>query len=258
MCRSCSWNRPLGVEEDSSMQIPSPKALRAFDPPSRGGLDQRLAWRSAVVARNFRNEITPPLEGGSKFLPAFAGRNFGEGTFEPWSGGSRCADAVALLQRRGGTGMRKSRGISRRSVLELTALGGLAMTRAGAAFAQPAARRIERLDPALDAIISVDEPIKILAEGYGGDRGQAEGPVWWADRQGGYLLFSDINNSRRIKYAPGQGASVFKEGTNRGNGLTRDQQGRLVVCEADAQRVTRIEADGSVTVIANNYQGKRL
>lgn len=155
--------------------------------------------------------------------------------------------------------MRKVGGISRRSMLAMTAFGGAALTRTGAALAQAAApmRRIERLDPALDAIISVDEPIKILAEGYGGDRGQAEGPVWWSDN-GGYLLFSDINNNRRIKYAPGQGASVFKDGTNRGNGLTRDQQGRLVVCEADAQRVTRIEADGSVTVIANNYQGKRL
>ena len=51
--------------------------------------------------------------------------------------------------------------------------------------------------------------------------GQAEGPVWWKDN-GGYLLFSDINGNRRIKYAPGQGASVFRENTNRANGLTRD------------------------------------
>ena len=62
----------------------------------------------------------------------------------------------------------------------------------------------------------------------------------------------------RIKYAPGQGVSVAKEGTNRGNGLTRDRQGRLVICEADARRVTRIESDGSTTVIANGYQGKQF
>ena len=150
------------------------------------------------------------------------------------------------------------RSISRRSLLEMAALSGAAL--AGGmrgALAQPAAaKRIERLAPELDAIISTSEPIRVLAEGYGGDMGQAEGPVWWKD--GGYLLFSDINGNRRIKYTPGQGASVFKEGTNRANGLTRDMQGRLVACEADAQRVTRLEADGSVTVIANNYQGKRL
>ena len=75
--------------------------------------------------------------------------------------------------------------------------------------------------------------------------GQAEGPVWWKD--GGYLLFSDINGNRRIKYQPGQGASVFRDNTNRANGLTRDMQGRLVACEAEAQRVTRLEPDGSIS-----------
>jgi gluconolactonase len=152
--------------------------------------------------------------------------------------------------------MGASDGISRRSLLELAALGGLATAGGLRTASAQAAKRIEQLDPALEAIISTSEPIKVLAEGYGGDMGQAEGPVWWKD--GGYLLFSDINNNRRIKYAPGQGATVFKQGTNRANGLTRDAQGRLVACEAEAQRVTRLEADGSVTVIANNYQGKRL
>src|SRR5947207_5214099 len=150
------------------------------------------------------------------------------------------------------------RGMSRRSLLEMATLSGLGLTGGlRGALAQPiAATRIERLAPELDAIVSTSEPIRVLAEGYGGDNGPVEGPVWW--KEGGYLLFSDINGNRRIKYTPGQGASVFKEGTNRANGLTRDMQGRLVVCEADAQRVTRLEADGSVTVIANNYQGKRI
>jgi gluconolactonase len=148
-------------------------------------------------------------------------------------------------------------------MLEMAALGGAAFAGglsggAVSALAQGApAKRIERLDPALDAIISTNEPIRVLAEGYGGDMGQAEGPVWWKDN-GGYLLFSDINGNRRIKYAPGQGASVFRENTNRANGLTRDMQGRLVACEAEAQRVTRLEPDGTITVVANNYQGKRL
>jgi gluconolactonase len=141
-------------------------------------------------------------------------------------------------------------------MLELVGLGGFAMAGGMRPASAQAAKRIERLDAGLDAIISTSEPIRVLAEGYGGDQGQAEGPVWW--KEGGYLLFSDINGNRRIKYAPGQGATVFRENTNRANGLTRDSQGRLVICEADAQRVTRLEADGSVTVIANNFQGKRL
>ena len=100
------------------------------------------------------------------------------------------------------------------------------------------------------------EPIRELASGLGGELGPAEGPVWW--KEGGYLLFSDIGNNRRMKYTPGQGVTVFKESTNHANGLTRDLQGRLVACEQDTRRVTRQELDGSITVIANSFQGKRL
>jgi gluconolactonase len=77
-------------------------------------------------------------------------------------------------------------------------------------------------------------------------------------KEGGYLLFSDINASKRLKYTPGQGVSVFKENTNQANGLTRDLQGRLVACEHETRRVTRQEHDGSITVIANSFQGRRL
>src|SRR5580698_5311582 len=118
------------------------------------------------------------------------------------------------------------------------------------------AKQIDRWAPELDRIISVSEPIQELADGFGGAHGPAEGPLWW--HEGGYLLFSDIHNNRRIKYLPGEGASVFVERTNRGNGLTRDQSGRLVACEADTRRVTRIEHDGSLTVIANSFQGRRF
>jgi gluconolactonase len=90
----------------------------------------------------------------------------------------------------------------------------------------------------------------------GGPLGSVEGPVWW--KEGGYLLFSDIHNNRRMKYTSGQGVTVFQEPTNRANGLTRDLQGRLVACEQETRRVTRQEHDGSITVIANSFQGKRL
>jgi gluconolactonase len=117
-------------------------------------------------------------------------------------------------------------------------------------------QRIEQFAPELDEIISVSEPINILAEGFGGPKGPAEGPVWW--HEGGYLLFSDIHNDRRIKYLPGAGISVDQERTNNANGLTRDPKGRLIACENAARRVTRRELDGSVTVIMNSFQGQRL
>ena len=116
--------------------------------------------------------------------------------------------------------------------------------------------RIEQFAPELEKIIAKPEPIQELAEGFGGPQGPAEGPLWW--KEGRYLLFSDIHNNRRMKYVPGQGASVFLEPTNRANGLTRDLQGRLIACEHDSRRVTRQELDGSLTVIANSFQGRRL
>jgi gluconolactonase len=96
-----------------------------------------------------------------------------------------------------------------------------------------------------------------LATGFGGTLGPAEGPLWW--KEGGYLLFTDIHNNRRMKHVPGQqGATVDLEPTNRANGLTRDLQGRLLSCEHDTRRVTRRELDGSLTVLANSFQGRRL
>ena len=86
-------------------------------------------------------------------------------------------------------------------------------------------QRIEQLDPALDEIVDTSQPIHDLADGFGGEHGPAEGPLWW--KEGGYLLFSDIHNDRRMKFTPGKGVSLFKEPTNRANGLTRDLQGRL-------------------------------
>ena len=90
-----------------------------------------------------------------------------------------------------------------------------------------------------------------------------EGPVWFADLN--CLLFSDIPNNRMLRFAPdppgsdGMGAvSVFRAPSNFANGNTRDRQGRLVTCEHGTRRVTRTEADGTITVIADSYQGRRL
>ena len=147
--------------------------------------------------------------------------------------------------------------ISRRRALT-TVVGGLALT-SGLGIIRASAqvpKRIEQLAPELDGIISTSEPIQELASGFGGELGPAEGPVWW--KEGGYLLFNDIHNNRRMKYTPGQGATVDLTPSNRANGMTRDPKGRLISCEHDTRRVTRRELDGSLTVIANNFQGRRL
>ena len=84
----------------------------------------------------------------------------------------------------------------------------------------------------------------------------AEGPVWFGD--GRYLIWSDIPNQRMLKWEEETGAvSVFRKPSNFGNGNTRDRQGRLITCE-HSRRVTRTEYDGSISVIADQYQGKRL
>ena len=145
--------------------------------------------------------------------------------------------------------------MSRRHLLELASATALAMAGGIRASAQ-GAKRIVQLDPGLDKIISTSEPIKDLADGFGGTLGPAEGPLWW--KEGGYLLFTDIHNNRRMKYTPGRGATVDLEPSNRANGLTRDLQGRLISCEHDTRRVTRRELDGSLTVVANTFQGDRL
>jgi len=85
----------------------------------------------------------------------------------------------------------------------------------------------------------------------------AEGPVWFGD--GRFLLWSDIPNNRVMRWEEETGAvSVFRKPSNNTNGNTRDRQGRLVSCEHDARRVTRTEYDGTITVVADGYQGKPL
>src|SRR5438445_10945912 len=85
----------------------------------------------------------------------------------------------------------------------------------------------------------------------------AEGPVWFGD--GRYLLCSDIPNQRILKWEEETGeVSLFRKPSNFANGNTRDRQGRLVTCEHGGRRVTRTEYDGSLTVILDRYDGKRL
>jgi gluconolactonase len=156
--------------------------------------------------------------------------------------------------------MGSQRGVSRRHMLAMSvAVGGVVVGRSCGDAAAQAAKRIERLDPALDQIISSSEPIVDIATNLGGTA-NVEGPLWW--KEGGYLLFRGTD-LKRWKYAPGQATSgkpisVFKENTNAANGITRDMQGRLVACEAATRRVAREERDGSMTVLASSFQGRPL
>ena len=85
----------------------------------------------------------------------------------------------------------------------------------------------------------------------------AEGPAWFA--AGRYLVWSDIPNNRMMRLVDPSGeVSVFRERSNNSNGNTVDNQGRLVTCEHLTRRVTRTEIDGSITVIADKWNGKRF
>ncbi len=85
----------------------------------------------------------------------------------------------------------------------------------------------------------------------------SEGPAWFA--AGRYLVWSDIPNNRMLRWTEESGAvSVFREPSNNSNGNTVDNRGLLVTCEHLTRRVTRTEADGSITVLAERFEGKRL
>ena len=84
-----------------------------------------------------------------------------------------------------------------------------------------------------------------------------EGPVYFGD--GRYLLFSDIPNNRIMRWDETTGqTSVFRQPANNSNGHTRDRQGRLVSCEHFTRRVTRTEHDGTITILFDQFDGKRL
>ena len=94
-----------------------------------------------------------------------------------------------------------------------------------------------------------------LDELYSGCR-WAEGPVWFADLN--CLIWSDIPNERMMRYSQDGDVCVFRDRSLFTNGNTRDRQGRLVSCQHGGRRVVRTEIDGTMTVLADSYQGKRL
>jgi gluconolactonase len=111
--------------------------------------------------------------------------------------------------------------------------------------------RVEIVDPRFTRYRVTSAAIERL---YTGCR-WAEGPVWFGD--GRFLLWSDIPNDRILRWVEETGeVSVFRQPSNNSNGNTRDLEGRLITCER--RRVTRTEHDGSISVIAERFQGKPL
>jgi gluconolactonase len=82
-----------------------------------------------------------------------------------------------------------------------------------------------------------------------------EGPVWHPD---GYLLFVDIRRSQILRLVPGSTPEIIREHSGESNGMTFDMQGRVVICEMVNRQVTRMEADGSFTVLADRWNQQRL
>jgi gluconolactonase len=128
----------------------------------------------------------------------------------------------------------------------------------------PIVGEVLRLDPTLDAVVPPSAKIEKLAEGFQ----FTEGPVW--NSRGGYLLFSDPNDNKIYRWAGDGELSVFRShsgytgadigeyGQPGSNGLTLDREGRLTICEHGNRRVTRLERNGQITVLADRYEGRRL
>ena len=125
---------------------------------------------------------------------------------------------------------------------------------------------IERVDAGLDSVIASDAKIEKLAEGFT----FTEGPLWVSDTSGGHLMFSDPNENTIYRWTPDGQISVFRTksgytGVDIGeyfqpgsNGLAMDRDGRLTIDEHGNRRITRLEKNGVLTVLADRYDGKRL
>jgi gluconolactonase len=109
------------------------------------------------------------------------------------------------------------------------------------------------VDPAFDGLVQANTSIKRLWTGAL----WVEGPAW--NNQGRYLVWSDIPNNRQLRWLEDDGrVTVFRAPSNNSNGNTFDAQGRQLSCEHLTRRVVRYEHDGSITIIADSFEGKRL
>lgn len=125
--------------------------------------------------------------------------------------------------------------------------------------------KIERLKPEFDALVPADAKLEVLADGFT----WTEGPLWMGDKDSGYLLFTDIPRNSIFSWSKFHGISLFMNpsgytgvtyyGLEPGaNGLLKDFEGNLVMCEHGDRRVSVLTPNGGKRTLADNYQGKRL
>src|SRR5262245_43012846 len=117
--------------------------------------------------------------------------------------------------------------------------------------AEDAAGRLTTLKPEFHKLIDPSARIEKVTDGFE----FTEGTVWSAQR---FLLFSDIYGYKIYQWTPGVVKSVFREAAGNPNGLTYDQQGRLLICEQKKRRLTRLSKDGEISVLADKWEGKQL
>jgi len=108
------------------------------------------------------------------------------------------------------------------------------------------------LDPEMESIVDPNAEFEQIASGMR----FTEGPVWLPDRQ--VFVYSDIPASKMYCWTRPGGLGVFREPSNKANGNTLDNQGRQLTCEEETRRLTRTEPDGTITVLADRYQGRKL
>ncbi len=130
-----------------------------------------------------------------------------------------------------------------------------------AAPAEPAWAPALRLpDPAVEVLAPEGANLRLASasvERLASGMRWCEGPVYFGDAR--CLLWNDIPNNKTLRWDEETGAvTVYRSPSNFSNGNTRDRQGRLLTCEHGARRVTRTEYDGSITVLASHFDGKRL
>src|SRR5258706_294784 len=152
--------------------------------------------------------------------------------------------------------------MKRRTLITLTASAAAALAFKPSALAGEPQQKTPVVypDPAVEVIDPRFAKYKVgnaaVERLYTGTR-WAEGPVWFGD--GRYLLWSDIPNNRILRWLEDTGeVSVFRIPSNYSNGNYRDRQGRLLTCEHDPRRLTRTEYDGTITVLIDTFQGKKL
>jgi gluconolactonase len=137
--------------------------------------------------------------------------------------------------------------------------------------------RIKAMSPEMHDLVGPDAELELLGDRYG----LTEGPLWMDDAEDGFLLFTDLISNAIFKWTPEEGTSVFLDDAGysgddinnagfqamRGrmrviligpNGLTLDPQGRPAWCAMPDRRVMRLEKDGTRTVVAEKYRGKRF